>query len=276
MTKTFGLGVASAVFASALVLAGTASAGNIVLTGHDNDFHETFGSSASTAAFTAEVAFVRNGSALPVLTFDAGTELTGTLTALGVPFFNVDPSNASNITAGLFDHSVYSAFIVASVQTCGGCDNPVGSGSNIATQLAAITNFFNAGGGILGLAGASDPLAYAYVPTSATNPGGSPPSSGYVQTAFGASLGIGPVNGDPTHNFFNEPGTGGLSSAYGVVERLGDPNTGTPETIALNGGTIVCTGPDCVIHGSVPEPTTMGIIGLGLAGLAFIRRWRSA
>src|SRR5690349_972491 len=67
----------------------------------------------------------------------------------------------------------------------------------------------------------------------------------------------------PTHNFFFEPGTGGVSAAYGVVERLGDPSTGTTETIAcagcpVSGGTIVGTAPPPGGTGdtgtTVPEP----------------------
>src|ERR1700761_1851892 len=133
--------IATALAFTASLIAAPAFAGNIVLTGHDNDYHETFGSSASDAAFTAEIAFVRNGSAAPVLTFDAGSELTGVLTALGISFVNVDPSNAANITDSLFDHSIYSAFIVASDVNCGGCDNTDADIANIATHFAAISNF---------------------------------------------------------------------------------------------------------------------------------------
>lgn len=257
-------------------VAAPAVAGNIFLTGHDNDFHQ---STAAKAAMTAAITFVKDGSTLPVLTFDAGSELTSLLTSLGIAFTNIDPSNAANVTASLFDHSVYSAFVVASVTSCGGCDNSPAAVSNIAAQSAAIATFFNAGGGIIGLAGASDASAYAYVPEAATNAGGSPPSTGYVQTAQGATLGLPAVNGDTTHNFFSEPGTGGLSSAFVVTERLGDAATGIPESIALAHGTIVCTGPSCTIGGgTVPEPGTLMLLslGLGVLGLGAAGRGRRA
>src|SRR3954469_1044616 len=83
-----------------LALSAPAMAGNIFLTGHDDDFHMSFegvGSPPSNQLSSA-LSFVRNGSSLPVLTFDSGTQLTSDLTALGIPFTNVDPNNAASIT----------------------------------------------------------------------------------------------------------------------------------------------------------------------------------
>lgn len=265
MNKTLLAGVA----AVALVGAGAAHAGNIVLTGHDNDFHQSANAKAATAA---EIAFIRAGStnpSLPILSLDAGSELTSLLTTLGISFVNVVPSA---VTAADFDPTKYSGFAVASVTSCGGCDNHPSDIAAITAQSAAIASFFNAGGGILGLAGAHDASAYAYVPESATNPGGSPPRTGYVQTAAGAILGLPAVNGDTTHNFFDEPGTGGLSASYVVTERLRDPATGTPETIALRGGTTTCIIAGTCPPPGVPEPGTLGILGAGLVGLAAARR----
>src|SRR5437763_8838965 len=55
--------------------------GNIALTGHDDDFHQ---SPAARAQTLGMLAFVRNGSTLKVLSFDHGTELQNWLTALAI------------------------------------------------------------------------------------------------------------------------------------------------------------------------------------------------
>lgn len=246
-----------------------ANAGNIFLTGHDPDFHQ---SDSASAALTAALNFVRNGSTLPVLVFDNNSlQLDNFLTTLGIAHTTVNPS--TTFANSVFDITKYSAFAVASQASCGGCDLSASDVANIATHATGIASFFNAGGGIAGLTAGFDPNGYAYVPEAAANAGGFPPTNGFVETLAGTSNGLLPENGDATHNFFPTPGTSGLSSSYQVAET----NGGSVESIFLKGGSISCEGVSCTIGtGAVPEPSTWAMIlmGFGAMGGAMRRRKR--
>ncbi len=246
-------------------LIGTASAGNIFLTGHDTDLHAYYGSAAAITALAADVAFVKNGSALPILTLDAGIQLTTALTALGISFVNKAPTAVTNAD---FNPALYSAFAVASINSCGGCDNSPADNAAIATHLAAISAFVTAGGGVLGFAGAGDPNAYAYVPTAASNGGGNPPSFGFVETLAGTAAGLVAENGDPTHNYFSTPGTGGLSALFQAAEVNGTSIV----SVFIKDASIGCVGDACVITVTpgVPEPSTWAMMILGFAGIGFM------
>jgi hypothetical protein len=254
-------------------------AGNIVLTGHDDDFHQSVNALGQISAFAK---YAANGSSLPFLVFDAGNELTSGLTAAGISnFVNVDPSVGSNITDALFSTSKYSAFMIASDESCGGCDNNGVTSANINAHALAIAGFLNGGAGIVAFAGADNAGYYSFLPQTASSVGGAP-SEGYSQTSVGATLGIPAVNGDATHNLFNSPGTGGTSSAYQVAEinSFGNGTILGPDAAT----TLVCTG--CTTSGGViigggtsdtPEPGSVLLLTCGLGGVTFyLRRKRVA
>ena len=214
-----------------LSLAGTAPAGNIVITGHDDDLHAGGCGvpSAAAAQLKAMISFARSGApdpSLPVLSFDHGRRVTDCLTALNIRFTNVDPDEGIP-APGYFLVTKYSAIVVASDATCGGCDNTATSIKNMTSASAPIGAFLNRGGGIVAFAGAANAASYyGFLPASASG-FGSPPSDHYVTTAFGDSIHIPAVNGNETHNFFFEPGTGGVSAIYKVVERWEDKSAET-------------------------------------------------
>jgi hypothetical protein len=158
---------------------------------------------------------------------------------------------------------VYSAFVVSSVSTCGGCDNPVGTGTLLATFESAISGFFNAGGGIVGLAGATDPNAYDYAPKSGGSTTFIDSNTGFIATPTGVAgiPGFVAANGDTTHNTFAS-----FDPFYHVAETQ---VVGGPAVTIFGSGSIICTGTSCHVSG-VPEPSTWAMMALGFAGFGLI------
>ena len=143
---------------------GTRSSRAAWVTGHDADLHCSGGSQCQFVRVA--VSYVRAGApdpTKPVLVLDRGSLQFGTAldSAFGagvVPRVVMDPRSAQFRAAPLTT-SRYSAILVASDTTCGGCDlNDFDSSPDsdaINARKAAISSFFNAGGGVYANSGGS-------------------------------------------------------------------------------------------------------------------------
>ena len=227
---------------------------------------------------------MRNGSTLPVLALDHRAEVASALTNAypdgSVPAVRVvDPRGGfANLPLVAADGSpLYSAIIVASDWTCGGCDNndngyshgppypygtgtpgpyatgspgPYGSGGStpdsdaINARTHDIARFFNAGGGILAFAGAENRgVFYSFLPIPVTAPPVTPP---FRLNGLGLALGLWEGVDDnccATHNSFQIPDA---ASPLKVVER---DAAGLAETLAA--GPTLATLPTVT-----PSPTS--------------------
>lgn len=222
------------VFADGGTAAAASGGANFVATGHDMDFHcaEAGGSESTQECAYLKIVLtkVRNGSTKPILAFDHGSEVKDAIAKIGLgPVVTVDPDVASAVNAVKFRASSgapnFSAMVVASDASCGGCDNdPVGE-ANINARAADIKTFFNHGAGILALAGAQNiDKYYDFVPLTGVNPKVvSPP---FTVTSDGTALGVSTdmANCCATHNSFDIP-----KSPFVTLEK---DSAGLAETIA--------------------------------------------
>jgi hypothetical protein len=257
-----------------LLPASSAMAGRLLVTGHDADLHCAGG--AGCHFVTVAVNWVRGAApdpSKPVLIIDRDpyggmspqmvAALDAAFPAGSVPRVVMDPRDPAFATAPITTND-YSAILVASDSTCGGCDlnyndafdpNLTPDSDAINARASDIAAFFNAGGGIFAAAGGSHgdgdasngkESYYGFVPIPL---GGHQVSAPFTLTPAGQALGFvddpndsgaSDINCCATHNSFQEPAA---DSALKVSER---DSSNAPETLfaegTISGGTIVEPG----------------------------------
>ena len=237
---------------------GSAWAGRVLVTGHDADLHCSGGTidSGQCHYVAVAVAYARAGAPTPtrkVLAIDnGGLVLDSSLTSLGIPHDTVDPSSPAFAGTAL-NTNTYSAIVVASDASCGGCDlNNTPSATSqtpdsdaINARASAITAFFNAGGGVIALSGADhgdgNPSSgpdtyYSFIPVPV---GGAAVASPFTLTAAGRAIGLedssagigthSDINCCATHNSFTQPGAGS------ALQSAENDSQGLAETLIASG-----------------------------------------
>jgi hypothetical protein len=240
MRKLFGTTVMIVIALAALAAVGVGSASaksRLFVTGFDPDYHcvvfvkrghQKRGAAPSDACdfFAHAVPFVRKGAPhphKPVLVLDrlttnspiGGRELVKSLkTEFGpdFPMTVMDP-RSDRFRDARITTKRYSALLVASDETCDGCDlneaTTTPDSNRLAARHKAIRRFFKHGGGILALSSGEAPphcvpyyaFSPIHIPCPVTNGNGTS-----TVTPAGQALGFSDANFGNVHNTYGNPG----------------------------------------------------------------------
>lgn len=215
-----------------LTLPATASAGRLIVTGHDADRRCALLDQQCGFVKTS-IKYVRESAPFdkkPVLVLDRGPKqlaaaihnawATG-YSYTGPPIKIVDPRSSAFRTLKI-SVKRYSAIAIASDQSCGGCDLWPEDARAIARRKRDLQTFLNAGGGIFaGAGGTNAKLYYSFMPVPGVGPGSSGP---FELTAYGRRIGYKPddVTCCGVANTFANPAIGSMDVAARTASKVGD------------------------------------------------------
>jgi hypothetical protein len=251
----------------------TGHAGSIYLTGHDVDLHNSQNNYDNVIINYLRGAGTTTEIAAP--TYDIGVlrSPVGSIGTVGVTMYEgfgtIDVRNVSSFTSA-DDFAAWLAtkdlLSVSSHLSCGGCALTTPDSNTINSWSPQIADYFNAGGDIWGISGASLSTYYDFLPPGAVATGlPISGSAGFTATPEGIAIGILPIhiNGFQTHNRFT-----GFDPDFTVYETRGTEviSIGIRDATIGGGGIGVCGGagqPSC----AVPEPETLPLFGVGMMAM---------
>ena len=222
----------SVAIAVLLAVPATASAGRLIVTGHDAD-RRCAQVDQQCGFIKASIKYVRESAPFekkPVLVLDRGPKQlaaamhnawAGGYSYNGPPIKIVDPRSAAFRKLKI-SVKRYSAIAIASDQSCGGCDLWPQDARAIVKRKRDLQAFLSAGGGIYaGAGGTNAKLYYSFMPIPGVGPGSSGP---FELTPYGKRIGYKPddVTCCGVANTFSDPAVGSMAVAAQTASKVGD------------------------------------------------------